>query len=473
MGFAAIAGKTCAAVLPTVADARVRSGTSMRSLVARGLLAALLGAGAPCHAQALGVATWNVEWLLDAETHARWVAACSRNGWPAELAVLPAAERAAFAGLPYCDVHNGMEFPPERCKSTRDGWPQAVRYPADHPCRETADLATWPRYAQKTAALAAMFRRLDAQGVGLVALQEVSGAAAVQPILPPGWSVTTTRELPGTPAIAQHVGVAWRKGVSVHDVTAVNALSASGVPDRPLRPGLAFTVEVAGKPVRVLVVHLKSGCRSRDLDQPLTPRDAQLPPQRQDQIASDCAMLRYQLPALEDWIDANAARDFAVLGDFNRTLLREPPAESASYRTRVDGSAAGDPQGPCTMRRDGNRWVAQCAARTRAMFPELNDGNPAGAVLWRARFADLGRGGAIARGSTGDCRIEGRHGSLAHEGIDHILVSESLLRRLAREATTMRVVNYQDESGAPLAAAADRAIPSDHCPHVVTWSPGR
>lgn len=450
------------------ATCRVSSGR-----LARSLCVALLSAGTAGTAPALGVATWNLEWLLDADTHARWVGACSRNGWPADLGALPAAERAALASLPYCDVHNGMEFPPERCHSTRDGWPQATRYPADHPCRESADLATWPRYGEKIAALAAMFRRLEAQGIGLVALQEVSSAAAVQPILPPGWSVTTTRELPGTPAIAQHVGIAWRHGIAVRDFAAVNTLADSGVPDRPLRPGLAFTVEVGGKPVRALVVHLKSGCRSRDFDAPLTPRDAQLPAPRQDQIASDCAMLRYQLPALEDWIDASAARDFAVLGDFNRTLLREPVAESASYKTRVDGSVAGDPQGPCTLQRDGQRWVAQCTARTRTMFPELNDGNPPGAVLWRARFADLGRGGAIAKGSSGDCRIDGRHGNLAHAGIDHIVISQSLQRRLTREAQTMRVVNYQDDDGQPLAAAPDRALPSDHCPHVVTWSPAR
>ena len=189
--------------------------------------------------------------------------------------------REALAGLP-CNVHNGMQFPPEACRTTLDGWPQAARYPADHPCRDTADLAAWPRYTEKIAALRAMFRRLDQQGVALVALEEVSGATAVQPLLPAGWSVATTRELRGTPAIAQHVGVAWRRGIAVRDIEAVNTLVDSGIPERPLRPGLAFTVLVAGKPVRALVVHLKAGCRSRDLDAPLTPEDAALPDERQD-----------------------------------------------------------------------------------------------------------------------------------------------------------------------------------------------
>jgi endonuclease/exonuclease/phosphatase family metal-dependent hydrolase len=443
----------------------------MRDLASAALVAFVIAAGsAVAHAQSFGVATWNLNWLMDADLHARWALACARNGWPAQADALPAGERAALAGLPYCNVHNGMRFPPELCRSTRDGWPLAARYPADHPCRDTADLALWPRYAEKLAALRAMFRRLDEQGVALVALQEVSGAAAVQPLLPPGWSVATTRELPGTPSIAQHVGVAWRRGIAVRDIEAVNTLADSGVPDRPLRPGLAFTAVVAGQPVRVLVVHLKAGCRSRVIDAPLTANDAKLPDERQDAIASDCAMLRYQLPALEYWIDAHAGGDFAVLGDFNRTLLREPLADSPTYRTRLDGSAAADPLGPCTMLRNGNRWVAQCAARTRAMFPELNDGQPPGAVVWRARFADMGAGGNIRKGSSGDCSIPGAHGDLTHDGIDHLLISDSLKRRLGPDAVTMHVVNYQDARGSALHGSADLALPSDHCPHVVTWT---
>ncbi|MBK9114403.1 MAG: hypothetical protein IPM22_01850 [Betaproteobacteria bacterium] len=447
---------------------RDRGTRSARAAVAA--LTLVTSAAALAQGPALGVATWNAGWLLDAATHARWVAACGRNGWPADTAALPPAERAALAGLPFCDVHNGMRYPRDGCRTTRDDWPRAARYPADHPCRDTADLASGPAYEGKLAALRATFARLAAQGVGLVALQEVSGAAAVRAIAPDGWSVATTRELPGAPAIAQHVGIAWRRGVRVRDVALVPELADGGVPGRPLRPGLAFTVTVAGKPVHALVVHLKSGCRSRDLDAPLTDRDAKLTPGRQDAIASDCAMLRYQLPALEAWIDAHAGGDFAVLGDFNRTLLREPVAESPTYRTRLDGSAPGDPLGPCTMAREGGRWVARCAARTRALFPELNDGRPDGAVVWRARFADGGRGGGIAKGSSGDCRIEGPHGELTHDGIDHVLISASLQRRLAPSALTMRVVNYVDADGAPLRADPRAALPSDHCPHVVTWA---
>jgi endonuclease/exonuclease/phosphatase family metal-dependent hydrolase len=424
-------------------------------------------------AQGFGVATWNVHWLMDAATHARWTAACARLAWPVDAGALPPSDRATLAGLPFCDVHNGMAFPAEACESDRDGWPRAARYPDDHPCRETMDLAEPSRHARKHAALRAMWQRLDAMGVRLVALQEVFDASAVRAVMPPQWSVATTNELAGAPRIPQHVGVAWRRGLDVRAFELVGSLADSGDPARPLRPGLAFTVDVGERPVRVLVVHLKAGCRSRDLDTPLTSRDAALAAPRREAIASDCALLRYQLPALEAWIDANAARDFAVMGDFNRTLLREPVADSANYRTRQDGSAASDPLGRCVIERDGERAAVRCDVRTRAMFPELNDGEPPGAVLWRARFADMGRGGTIPKGSSGDCRVDGARGELTHDGIDHIVIAESLMRRLTPAALTMHAVNYRDDAGEPLRGGYHVALPSDHCPHVVRWIPRR
>ena len=130
-----------------------------------------------------------------------------------------------------------------------------------------------------------------------------------------------------------------------------------------------------------------------------------------------------------------------------------------------------DPIGRCTIERVGNKLVANCDVRTRAIFPEINDGKPPGAVLWRSRFADLGRSGAIAKGSTGDCTIPGRRGDLTHDGIDHIVISASLKKRLTADSIVMRVVNYTDADARPLRATPALALPSDHCPHVVDWVP--
>jgi hypothetical protein len=316
-----------------------------------------------------------------------------------------------------------------------------------------------------------MFVRLERDGVQIVAVQEVTSAAALAQIVPPGWRVATTAELPDTPRIAQHVGVAWKDGLAVRAIEPVNTLVDSGFRDRPLRPGLAFTVDVGRQPVRVLVVHLKAGCRSREIDAPPTPRESRLRPDRLDTILSDCAMFRYQLPALEAWIDGQAGKAFAVVGDFNRTLLREKVFDHDGYRVRLDGSRATEPLGPCTMRRENARAVVQCPAKVRAVFAELNDDLPKGTVLWRARFADLGPGGSIAKDSSGDCRIEGPHGELTHDGIDHVLISDALKRRLSADALTMQVRNYLDAGAEPLRADAATALPSDHCPHVVRWIP--
>ncbi len=424
-------------------------------------------AAAPAFAAraSIGIATWNLHWLMDAATHARWTEACARHGWPRDTALLPAAARAELAQLPYCNVHNGMRFPPDSCKSQADDWPQAARYPATHPCRDTADLAAWPHYERKLIAQRAIFKELALGGVQVVAVQEVSSAAAVAAVVPPGWKVATTHEFPESPRIAQHVGVAWAPGVTLTAIAALPQLADGGIAERPLRPGLAFTLGVAGKPVRILVVHLKAGCRSRAIDAPLTARDARLDPDRQDQIATDCAMLRYQVPALEAWIDRHTGADFALLGDFNRTLLREPVQDTATFSSRLDASPTSSPVGPCTMRREGQRFVAQCPARIASLFPEINDGAPRGSVVWRARIAR-----EHAAASSG-CRITGPRGNLAHEGIDHILISASLKRRLAADALSMRVVNFAGAHGAALRATPELALPSDHCPHVVTWSP--
>jgi endonuclease/exonuclease/phosphatase family metal-dependent hydrolase len=72
--------------------------------------------------------------------------------------------------------------------------------------------------------------------------------------------------------------------------------------------------------LRLLSVHLKSGCARDSLD---STRPA-------------CGVLARQVPALERWIDAQAAENkpFAVLGDFNRDLRRE--ASGASVWAEID-----------------------------------------------------------------------------------------------------------------------------------------
>jgi hypothetical protein len=362
-----------------------------------------------------------------------------------------------------------MRFPPEQCKSARDGWPPGRRYPPEHPCRDTADLASWSRYAEKVAALRAMFQRLDAQGVALIALQEVSGIAAVQQLLPPGWSAATTGELPGTPPIAQHVGIAWRRGIVVRDIEAINTVADSGVPSVRCGRDSRSPSTWRGNPSRTRraseggLPQPRPRCAVRRARMPRCPTSGRM---RSLPIARCCA-----ISCRARNLDRCARpRDFAVLGDFNRTLLREPLADSAdvqdaarwqrgrrSARSLHDG-APGHPLDRA-MHGAHARHVSRAQRRASAR-----------AVLWRARFADLGTGGAIRKGSSGDCSIAGAHGDLTHDGIDHVLISESLKRRLTPDALTLHAVNYQDVHGLQLHGARDLALPSDHCPHVVAWT---
>ncbi len=417
-----------------------------RALRARSAGIACAGAFAACATgQPLGVATWNVGWLMDEAAHARWTAACARNGWPRDTSALSAAERAALAPLPFCDVHNGMRFPPERCRAARDGWPYATRYPVG---------SSVPRHRRP--------RR-----VGRVRAQGRRAARDVPPSRRAGrgrWSRCRRcstrrprrRSCPPAGRSPRRASCrarrrsrstsASRGGAACACATSppVNALADGGVPGRPLRPGLAFTVDVGGKPVRALAVHLKAGCRSRDLDAPLGPADAKLPPERQDAIASDCAMLRYQLPALEAWIDAHAHRDFAVLGDFNRTLLREPVADSATLPdARRRQRARRTPSARARWRAPASAGSPSAAQRRARCFRSSTTAIPTAPSCGARASPTSRRAARSARARAATAALAGARGDLTHDGIDHVLVSESLKRRLEPSALTMRVENYR------------------------------
>ena len=71
-----------------------------------------------------------------------------------------------------------------------------------------------------------------------------------------------------------------------------------------LRNGVDIEIMVNGNPIRLLSVHLKSGC----FEDPLYSKK------------SSCRKLASQVPILEKWIDKRASNGtpFIVVGDFNR-----------------------------------------------------------------------------------------------------------------------------------------------------------
>jgi endonuclease/exonuclease/phosphatase family metal-dependent hydrolase len=171
--------------------------------------------------------------------------------------------------------------------------------------RTDADYAVMRSYAD----------RLDAD---IVAFEEVESIKAAARVFDPAKYTLLIEDrptgtafpcsgLPGRQLTRQAVGFAIRKGLEVERAPDLADL-ALGNPN--LRAGVDIIVRGQGRaPLRLLAVHLKSGCFN-GLNGPA------------------CQTLREQIPILERWIDARAAEPvrFVVLGDFNRRLARRDDA---------------------------------------------------------------------------------------------------------------------------------------------------
>lgn len=167
-----------------------------------------------------------------------------------------------------------------------------------------------PRVAADYAAMRRIAESLDAD---VIAFQEAETPAAAARVFDPSRYTIVMESRPGEatglcggklpdqPFIRQAVGFAIRKGIGFDRNPDVTSLM-TGNPQ--LRSGVDITLRPAGhQPIRLLGVHLKSGCFSGT-------------------EGMVCPTLLAQVPALEAWID-QAARGpvrFAVLGDWNRRL---------------------------------------------------------------------------------------------------------------------------------------------------------
>jgi endonuclease/exonuclease/phosphatase family metal-dependent hydrolase len=216
-------------------------------LVGAGLLGIPFGARAESGGS-LTLATWNLEWLIAPSSFQHLKAHCLPKGAPPAPNTLP------------CDVAQRLE-------------------------RSERDFAALARYA----------RELNAD---VISLQEVDGESAARLVFP-GYSFCFTRR-----AHVQNNGFAIRAGVPHRCDPDLESLSLGDA----LRRGAQLTLfpGEAGE-MRLLSVHLKSGCA----DKPLTRTD------------KACDELTRQIPALRRWIDEQerTGRPYAVLGDFNRDLL--------------------------------------------------------------------------------------------------------------------------------------------------------
>jgi len=118
----------------------------------------------------------------------------------------------------------------------------------------------------------------------------------------------------------QRVGVAVKKSQGF----SVQAKEYKALDVGKVRNGMDVTLKRNGKTVRLLAVHLKSGCFTNPLDNNSVEA---MPSSSDKQIRRKeaCTKLSKQIKPLEQWIDLRAAEDSAyiVLGDFNRRFSQD------------------------------------------------------------------------------------------------------------------------------------------------------
>lgn len=161
--------------------------------------------------------------------------------------------------------------------------------PANVVPRIGADWVTLRRYAQA----------LDAD---VVALEEVDGPEAAARVFPPDrYTLFFTHD-----RVVQRVGFAVRRGIPVQQNPDLAALDVQPEAKYRLRSGADITLELPGARLRLLAVHLKSGCHRASLNS----------------SGRVCSTLRRQVPPMQGWITQRReeAAPFLILGDFNREM---------------------------------------------------------------------------------------------------------------------------------------------------------
>jgi endonuclease/exonuclease/phosphatase family metal-dependent hydrolase/predicted esterase len=169
------------------------------------------------------------------------------------------------------------------------------------PVRDISDIETLRKYRDRAAA-------------DIFALQEVNGPRAAQLVFPAAeWDVFFSGRyaddlVTGRESDRIYTGFAVRRGildaVTKRDVPEISVLHTDG---RPTRWGTEILVEKDGQLLRLMSVHLKSGCHQGSLEPPSQP---------------DCVTLAAQRAPLEAWIDAAATAQvpFVIVGDWNRRI---------------------------------------------------------------------------------------------------------------------------------------------------------
>lgn len=407
------------------------------SFLLAGLALALAGCvSRPAGTMTTGIASFNMGWAGTPAEFARYLSVCSapavaycdtrarieRGATAATAAEKARAARCQQDTLAAAGGRDAsMRVPP--CNAYRPPRP-----PPGAPRVDPAVSRVPAAYQEKIEQLTATVDRLiAAEGVRVVAFQEVSGTEVVKLVL--GRHADAFEACAAKHDAFQTLAFAWDRTLTsrpgaCETESGLAVLEPANDPQafRRVRPGLALTLTINGESVTFMNVHLKAGCAS------VTNEDARFPGRLLDDPAEACEVLNRQVAPLEAWIEsiARKTRRFVWMGDFNRRIDDEERLAVARDKVRADGS---DPAG-------ANKATRGKVA-TRYLWPELNDGTPA---MYQVPLSTK----------------EG--GCTGFTGLDHIVISEAL-KRSNPDVVPSKKVGVAEKPG-------QRIETSDHCPRV-------
>ena len=300
----------------------------------------------------------------------------------------------------------------------------------DAPPRDVAVLRNQAAYAGKLAGLTATVENLiEREHIRVLAFQEVKSAETIQVVL--GKFAGKFEVCVAAHDAFQTIAFAWDKTLAPRPgvCTTHQQLAIIDPPNDPqafrrVRPGLALELSINGAHVTFMNVHLKSGCAN-------AVSTDRYPGRLVNDAHPNCEVFNRQVPILEDWLDAVAAKTprFVWLGDFNRRIDEELTLNIAGNQVRADGS---DPAG--ANKKDANGRVA-----TKYLWPEIADGAPVALHQVPLSTNEGGCSGFI--------------------GLDHVVISDAL-KKLNKETIPSRKVAVRVPAGQLMEV-------SDHCPRIL------
>ncbi len=195
--------------------------------------------------------------------------------------------------------------------------------------------------------LAKYASQLDAD---VIALQEVEDAEWASKVFGDEYDYFFS-----TRNYVQRVGVAVRKSLGY----AVTSTEYKELDVGRVRYGMDLTLTKGDKQLRLLAIHLKSGCFDKPLDNSSV-NSMSSGSKRKAKEKRACTKLSNQIEPLEAWIDQRANEDvpFLVVGDFNRRFaidIQKSYAEEQGLWQAIDDEGAEDMWTP-TLDKNSKCW---------------------------------------------------------------------------------------------------------------------